>query len=111
MLLRFTRNGALPLGKIGERLQVHPASVTNAVDRLEAAGLVSRIPNPSDRRSVLAEISPTGRTTVEAAARELNAGVFGNLPLDAQDIRAATAVLRQWRAAFGDFDPNGGHGC
>jgi len=107
MLLHFTRTGALPLGKIGERLQVHPASVTNAVDRLEAAGLVHRSPNPTDRRSVLAEISPSGRKTVEAAALELNSQVFANLPLDAHDVNAATAVLREWRAAFGDFDTSG----
>jgi DNA-binding MarR family transcriptional regulator len=104
MLLRFSRNGSLPLGKIGERLQVHPASVTNAVDRLEAAGLVSRTPNPSDRRSVLASISPSGRRTVEAAAGRLNSEVFANLPLDTPDIHTANAVLRRWRAAFGDFD-------
>jgi len=35
MLLSFSTTGSLPLGKIGERLQVNPASVTNAVDRLE----------------------------------------------------------------------------
>ena len=34
MLLDFSRAGRLPLGKIGQRLQVHPASVTNAIDRL-----------------------------------------------------------------------------
>ena len=38
MLLGFTRRGSLPLGKIGERLQVHPASVTNAIDRSAASG-------------------------------------------------------------------------
>src|SRR3954453_4312630 len=61
MLLRFSRKGCLPVGKIGERLQVHPASVTNAVHRLEQDGFVVRTPNPSDGRSVLAEITSTGR--------------------------------------------------
>ena len=37
MLLQFSRTGSLPLSKIGSRLQVHPASVTNVVDRLESA--------------------------------------------------------------------------
>ena len=59
MLLRFSRKGCLPVGKIGERLQVHPASVTNAVQRLEAAGFVTRSANPVDGRSVLAEITQT----------------------------------------------------
>src|ERR1700755_2465369 len=37
MLLYFSRRASLPMTLIGERLQVHPTSVTNAVDRLEAA--------------------------------------------------------------------------
>ena len=54
MLLSFTREGTLPLGKIGERLQVHRTSVTNIVDKLEADGLVRRIAHESDRRTTLA---------------------------------------------------------
>ena len=38
MLLSFTRHGELPLGKMSERLMVHPASITNTVDRLEERG-------------------------------------------------------------------------
>jgi DNA-binding MarR family transcriptional regulator len=48
MLLYFSRAGALPLGKIGARLQVHPTSVTNLIDGLERAGDVSRSPHPTD---------------------------------------------------------------
>ena len=40
VLLSFSRRGALPLGKIGERLQVHATSVTPLVKRLEAADLI-----------------------------------------------------------------------
>ena len=54
MLLSFSRRGELPLGKIGQRLQVHPASVTNAIDRLESGGLVVRVPHPHDGRTTLA---------------------------------------------------------
>ena len=38
VLLVHSAKGGLPLSKIGERLQVHATSVTNVVDRLEAAG-------------------------------------------------------------------------
>ena len=48
MLLTFTRHGALSMTKAGARLQVHPASVTNAATRLEAAGLVD--PSSPPRR-------------------------------------------------------------
>lgn len=103
-LLAFTRHGRLPVGKIGERLQVHPASVTNAVQRLEEAGLVARHTNPDDGRSVLAEITATGRVLVERCTELLNHDVFADLPLD--DERAADVVdgLRALRQAFGDFD-------
>lgn len=102
MLLRFARH-SLPLGKIGERLQVHPASVTNAVARLESAGLVVRTPNPADGRSVLAAITDEGRAVVGEAARLLNREIFSDVPLDDHDILDATSVLGRWRAAFGDF--------
>ena len=49
VLLSFARDGALPLSKVGERLQVHATSVTNVIDRLEGAGLVRREPNPARR--------------------------------------------------------------
>jgi DNA-binding MarR family transcriptional regulator len=38
VLLTFSGSGSLPLGKIGERLMVHPTSVTNTIDRLEGQG-------------------------------------------------------------------------
>ena len=79
-LLAFTRHGVMPVGKIGERLQVHPASVTNAVQRLAEAGLVVRRANPQDGRSVLAEISPTGRDLVERCTVILNREVFERAP-------------------------------
>jgi DNA-binding MarR family transcriptional regulator len=72
-LLAFTREGGLPMGKLTDRLQVHPASVTNAVDRLESDDLVARVPNPRDSRSTIAKILPAGHRRVEPATRDLNA--------------------------------------
>ena len=71
-LLGFTRAGGLPMRKLTDRLQVHPASVTNAVDRLEADGLVARSPNPRDGRSTIASILPAGRRRLASATRDLN---------------------------------------
>ena len=45
MILYLSRRGALPLGKIGERLQVHATSVTNLIDGLERSGFVRREPD------------------------------------------------------------------
>src|ERR1700712_4662088 len=46
MLLLFSSSGALPLNVVGNRLQVHPTSVTSAVDRLGAPGLGRPPPQP-----------------------------------------------------------------
>ena len=58
MVLHYSHRGALSLGTLGERLQVHRATVTSVVDRLEAQGLVNRIHHQRDRRTILAEITP-----------------------------------------------------
>jgi DNA-binding MarR family transcriptional regulator len=104
MLLSFTRTGALPLGKIGERLQVHRTSVTNIVDKLEADGLVRRVPHADDRRATLAEITDSGRATAAEATAALNAAAFGIDALGDDEQEAVTALLRALRVGAGDFD-------
>ena len=85
VLLAFTRSGELPMSKVGERLMVHPTSATNIVQRLEAAGLVERRPNPSDGRGTLAAITETGRAVMEAATTDLVEAGFGLSMLDDAD--------------------------
>jgi DNA-binding MarR family transcriptional regulator len=103
MLLSFTRTGALPLGKIGERLQVHRTSVTNIVDKLEADGFVRRVPHAADRRATLAEITDAGRATAQRATAALNAAAFGIDALGNDEQEAVTALLRALRVDAGDF--------
>src|SRR5688572_6595933 len=73
VLLSFSRSGALPMAKIGERLMVHPTSATNIIDRLERSGYVGREPNPRDGRGTLARITPSGRDAMERATKDLMA--------------------------------------
>jgi DNA-binding MarR family transcriptional regulator len=103
MLLDFSSSGELPLGKIGERLQVHPASVTNAVDRLESDGLVLRTPNPRDGRSTLASISPDGRKLAASASIALNQHVFECVGLTPTEQRSAFRLLGKIRHVAGDY--------
>jgi DNA-binding MarR family transcriptional regulator len=102
-LLAFTRAGELPMGKIGERLMVHPTSVTNSVDRLEADHLVERRPHPNDRRTTLAAITPAGRELVERATKLLDQIDYGVGALDRQDLDELTALITRLRRAAGDF--------
>jgi DNA-binding MarR family transcriptional regulator len=105
VLLSFSREGGLPLSKIGERLMVHPTSVTNTVDRLERAGLVCRERNPRDGRGTLASITPAGRDVVERATRDLTAVRFGLGALSEADLRTLFDVLTVLRVGAGDFTP------
>jgi DNA-binding MarR family transcriptional regulator len=103
VLLTFSSRGSLPLGKMGERLQVHPTSVTSIIDRLEAAGLVARRPHPDDGRAVLAEITTEGRTLVEKATADLVGADFGLDALDEAGLRALSELLRPVRKEAGDY--------
>jgi DNA-binding MarR family transcriptional regulator len=103
MLLFLSRRGSLPLGKMGARLQVHPASVTNLIDGLERLGYATRAPHPSDRRTTLAEITPRGREVAEQATAALNATRFGTEPLRRQELSSLTDVLRRLREGADDF--------
>ncbi|MFP5346678.1 MAG: MarR family winged helix-turn-helix transcriptional regulator [Actinomycetes bacterium] len=103
VLLTFSRTGALPLSKIGQRLMVHPTSVTNAIDRLEQQGLVRRVPDAEDRRRTLAELTPSGKRLTKRATKALTSADFGitGLPEPAQE--QLYALLKELRAAAGDF--------
>jgi DNA-binding MarR family transcriptional regulator len=103
MLLYLSRRGSLPLGKIGERLQVHRTSVTNTIDGLEKLGLVRRVPHDSDRRAVLAEIAPEGRDVAERSTVALNEAGFATDPLSADQLEQLSRLLRDVRVAAGDF--------
>jgi len=107
MLLLFSRRGSLPLNKIGARLQVHPTSVTNAVDRLEEQDLIKRVPHASDRRTTLAEILPSGRELAVRATTALNEGVFGRPGMSAEDLVRLVDVLQHFREEAGDFSQPG----
>lgn len=103
VLLGFSRRGSLPLRVIGERLMVHPTSVTNTIDRLERQGLVLRRPNPSDGRGKLAEITPKGREVMTAATADLMAAEFGMAGYGDGDLGELFSLLRGLRVAAGDF--------
>ena len=103
MLLLFSKRGSLPMKVIGSRLQVHPTSVTNAVDRLEDAELVTRTPHPDDRRAIVVALTSAGRELAERATKALNTEVFERPGLDADDLRELVDVLTRLRRGAGDF--------
>lgn len=74
--------GSLPLGQLAERLACVKSNVTQLVDRLDADGLVTREPDPNDRRSRIAMITEAGRQAYEKGSRvhqEAERQLFGAL--------------------------------
>lgn len=59
----------LPLGELAARTECGKSHMTQVVDRLEAEGLVSRTPDPDDRRSVRAGLTAEGRRRYDAGVR------------------------------------------
>jgi DNA-binding MarR family transcriptional regulator len=104
MLLRFSRDGALPITRVGERLMVHPTGITKLVDKLEEQGLVRREANPNDRRGTLAGITPEGRALAEEATRAVTEVRFGT-DLDDEELEALVGLVRRWRERRGELPP------
>jgi DNA-binding MarR family transcriptional regulator len=104
VLLSFSRTGALPLGKMGERLMIHPTSVTNIVDRLEAQELVRRVGHPTDRRTTLCEITDEGRRLVTKATEAVTDVDLGIAGLSDREVDQLTRLLTKLRRASGDFE-------
>ena len=68
--LHLSPKRRLPLGALAEGLSVAPRTMTDIVDVLERDGLVKRMADPADRRSVLAEITEAGRERIGAMSRD-----------------------------------------
>jgi DNA-binding MarR family transcriptional regulator len=70
VLFRLYRGGELPLGDLAHNLDSSPRNITGLVDHLERDGLVERVPDPEDRRSVRARLTQAGHDRIEAIWKE-----------------------------------------
>jgi len=100
-LLGFSREGRLPMGKISDRLQIHPASVTSAVKRLERDGLIERRVDTRDNRVVLASLLARGRQMLPSATAAVN-GVFSSIGIEDDALDLLVDLINPIRAAAGD---------
>jgi DNA-binding MarR family transcriptional regulator len=77
--------GSLPLGQLADRLACVKSNVTQLIDRLEAEGLVTRSPDPEDKRSRLAIVTDAGRRIHQDGAqiqRQVEEELFATLSVD-----------------------------
>jgi DNA-binding MarR family transcriptional regulator len=70
VLFRLYRCGPTPLGDLATDLDSTPRNITGLVDHLERDGLVERVPDSEDRRSVRARLTEAGRTRIVAIWQE-----------------------------------------
>lgn len=108
VLLCFSRNGSLPMSKMGQRLMVHPTSITNIVDRLQAQEFIRREPHPTDRRTTLVAITDAGREVTERATEALVAVRFALDSLEPDKMKSLYDLLRDVRLHAGDFPEDHG---
>lgn len=101
-LLSFARNGSMAMARMGERLQVHPTSVTSTIDRLERDGLVERSPHPDDRRATLATLTKAGRALHKEATTALEDIRWGMGEIDDPTLADMNEQLANVRASAGD---------
>lgn len=95
--------GPLPPSALAERLGIASASVTAMLDRLTLAGLLVRRPHPTDRRSLLVELTPHGHATIGAAYEVFHEDVLCAVVGTAPDqVRALGSILEQVTVALQD---------
>jgi len=103
-LLGFAKDHRMPMARARDLLQVHPASITNVVDRLETDGLVERVAHPDDGRSVLIQLTSRGAGLVAAATASLNAEVFEDVGLSNDELAGVAKAFAAFRQRAGDFE-------
>lgn len=103
LLLRLATSTGEPLtaGELGRALLLSSGAITNRLDRLEAAGLVRRIPDPRDRRAVRVELTDQGRAQIDGAVTEQAAKEIDVLgALGPRDLESLNKLLRKVLASL-----------
>ena len=108
--LQLSRDGTRPLGQLSRHLMVHPTTVTLALDQLEKRNLVKRSPHPTDRRTILAVLTPAGQEMLEVATKALADADFGLPASTARCPGRVVEVLGEVRQRIGDIRALAGGG-
>lgn len=104
MVMRFLFDrDEVTSSELGSRTELDSATMTGILDRLEAAGLIERRPNPSDRRAILVHRTPKGRIMGEELAILMKASNREFLQsLEAEGEKSLRALLGKIRKCPGE---------
>ena len=82
--------------QLADRLHLSSGAMTNRLDRLETQGLVGRLPDPSDRRGVLVELTDKGHEIFRSAIeRQIEKEKVLIAPLEASERDELSRALRK----------------
>src|SRR6266849_3807083 len=88
--------GPLPVNTIGPKVNLTPGSISVAIDRLLARGLVSRVESREDRRVRVVSLRPKGKELIAPVFRK-HAAEIGNVFADAtpKEVRSFEMILKK----------------
>ena len=104
-VLFFSRDGQMKLSELGQRLLLHPTSITSTVDSLEKLGYVRRAPHPTDRRATMATITEAGRQAISTTSSAMRDNDYWLDALTDAEAEQLFVLLRKVRDAAGDIVP------
>lgn len=110
-LAHAARAGAVRQNVLAERMGIEAMTLSGQLDRLEARGLITRSPDPSDRRAKLIEIAGDADTMllrIQKIAVDVRSEVTDDL--DAEEWAKFMAVLKTVRDRLMDLRSNGEEG-
>jgi len=113
VLEALLHKGPLPVNEIGRKVLLTSGSITVAVDRLEAKGLVERRPSPTDRRARIVHLTDEGERLIAGAYAEHAADLerLVNSALTARERSTLIRLLKKigFEAAAESKREAGGH--
>ena len=96
--------GSLPVNTIGPKVNLTPGSISVAVDRLYAKGLVSRVESAEDRRIRIVALTPSGKKLIVPVfrkhTRKRNSNICCGVAALAVQTRAALKTKPNWFGAI-----------
>ncbi|CAJ1504934.1 MarR family transcriptional regulator [[Mycobacterium] holstebronense] len=102
-LVILSNRGAINLATLASLLGVQPSTTGRMVDRLVGAGLIDRLPHPTSRRELLADLTPRGRDVVHQVTAQRRAAIADIVEtLPTKERRGLVSALTAFTAAGGE---------
>lgn len=102
-LVILARHGAMNLATLAGLLGVQPSTTGRMVDRLVGTGLIDRLPHPTSRRELVADLTPRGRDVVRQITDQRRAAIAHIVEaLPATERRGLVSALTAFTVAGGE---------